>query len=131
VILSGHSLIPAYWITCDGQLLPTDVHTELYELIGTAFGGNGQSTFAIPDLRGRTPIGTSERRMMGRMEGSETVTLTVSQIPSHTHTMIAANRVSTSSSPCTDCVPAHTQYPVYTWLPTVDSFFHLGSGEII
>ena len=81
---------PAGWMFCDGQLLPISQNETLFQLIGTTYGGDGQSTFALPDLRGRLPLhqgtgpGTSTRQL-AESGGSETVTLTVQQIPSHTH----------------------------------------------
>src|ERR1700742_3869982 len=80
---------PAGWMFCDGQLLPISENETLFNLIGTTYGGDGQSTFALPNLQGRFPIhqgtgggGTSQ---LAEMAGTETVTLSVQQIPSHAH----------------------------------------------
>lgn len=81
---------PRGWAFCDGQLLAVSQNDALFSLLGTVYGGDGQTTFGLPDLRGRIPIhagqgpGLSERRL-GAKVGEENVTLTVNQIPSHSH----------------------------------------------
>ncbi|WP_109677333.1 phage tail protein [Dyadobacter jejuensis] len=82
---------PAGWAFCDGQLLQIDQYTALYAILGTQYGGDGETTFALPDLRGRVPMheGTGPGLTMHRLGekgGSETVTLTTHQLPNHTHT---------------------------------------------
>jgi microcystin-dependent protein len=86
----GFNFAPVGWQFCDGQLLPITENAALFNLIGTTFGGDGESTFALPDLRGRVPIGVGQGAglssyVLGELTGVETVTLTVGQIPSHTH----------------------------------------------
>jgi microcystin-dependent protein len=81
---------PAGWAFCDGQLLSINENTALFSLIGTTYGGDGQSTFAVPDLRGRAPVhigqGSDTRNIqLGEMGGAETVTLTAAQLPAHSH----------------------------------------------
>ena len=81
---------PRGWAFCDGQLLPINQHSALFSLLGTTYGGDGRTTFALPDLRGRAPIhvGTGQGlspRTMGQRGGLEQVTLTESQIPAHNH----------------------------------------------
>lgn len=81
---------PAGWMFCDGSLLPISDYDTLFNLIGTTYGGDGQSTFALPDLRGRVPVhmGTGaglSTRVIGEMGGVEMVTLTTQQIPIHSH----------------------------------------------
>lgn len=81
---------PRGWAFCDGQLLPIAQYSALFALLGTTYGGDGRTTFALPDLRGRAPIhagtgpGLSERRL-GSKAGQETTTLTVAQMPNHNH----------------------------------------------
>lgn len=90
IIGFGSNFAPRAWATCSGQLLPIAQNTALFSLLGTIYGGDGRTTFALPDLRGRAPIsagtgpGLSTYRE-GQRGGVETVTLTVSQIPSHNH----------------------------------------------
>jgi len=94
---------PAGWMFCDGQLLPISENTVLFQLIGTTYGGDGQSTFALPDLRGRVPLhqgqgpGTSNR-ILAENGGTETVTLTTQQIPIHTHPATCSSGGGTPSS---------------------------------
>jgi microcystin-dependent protein len=87
---------PAGWMFCDGSLLPISENETLFNLIGTTYGGDGQSTFALPDLRGRVPIhmGTGaglSTYQIGENGGVESVTLTVNQTPSHTHVPMGSN----------------------------------------
>ena len=76
---------PAGWMFCEGQLLPISEYETLFNLIGTTYGGDGQSTFALPDLRGRLPIHFGNGFTLAENGGVETVTLTVAQIPAHSH----------------------------------------------
>src|SRR5512147_1627273 len=80
---------PAGWMFCEGQLLPISEYETLFNLIGTTYGGDGQETFGLPDLRGRIPIHQGNGFTLAETGGVETVTLTVSQIPSHTHPLLA------------------------------------------
>lgn len=77
---------PSGWAFCDGSLLPISENETLFALIGTTYGGDGQTTFALPDLRGRAPVHAGSSHVPGQMEGSESVTLIASQMPAHTHT---------------------------------------------
>lgn len=79
---------PKGWALCDGQLLSISQNQALFSLLGTRFGGNGIQTFALPDLRGRTPRGASGGNP-GAMRGQETVTLTTAQLPAHSHAINA------------------------------------------
>jgi microcystin-dependent protein len=85
---------PTGWAQCDGQLLPISQNTALFSLLGTFYGGDGKSTFALPDLQGSTPIGQGQGsglsdRFLGEMSGSQNVTLLQSEIPFHTHSVQA------------------------------------------
>lgn len=88
---------PAGWMFCEGQLLPISENETLFNLIGTTYGGDGQSTFALPDLRGRIPLHFGNGFTLAETGGVETVTLTVAQIPAHSHpalgTTLPANDV--------------------------------------
>lgn len=97
---------PAGWAFCDGQLLPVSQNTALFSLLGTTYGGNGMTTFALPDLRGRAPMhpGTGQGltpRTLGETGGTERVTLDASQLPAHGHTLAlpAVNGPATSPEP--------------------------------
>jgi len=78
---------PAGWMFCDGRLLPISENETLFNLIGTTYGGDGQSTFALPDLRGRMPVHQGNSFVLGQAAGVESVTLTVNQIPIHAHSV--------------------------------------------
>ena len=85
---------PRNWAFCAGQLLSISQNTALFSILGTTYGGNGQTTFALPDLRGRAPIGAGQgpgltNISLGEVSGTETVTLLTTQMPAHTHTATA------------------------------------------
>jgi microcystin-dependent protein len=90
---------PAGWMFCEGQLLPISENETLFQLIGTTYGGDGQSTFALPDLRGRIPIHQGNGFILAETGGAEEITLTVSQIPTHTHPFLASGVNGTLVSP--------------------------------
>ena len=99
-----YNFAPLGWSTCDGQLLPINQNTALFSLLGTMYGGNGQTTFALPDLRGRCVIGPGQGpglslRDLGETGGSATVTLQVSEIPSHGHSLSATSIAADSQVP--------------------------------
>jgi microcystin-dependent protein len=81
---------PAGWQFCEGQLLPISEYETLFNLIGTTYGGDGQSTFAVPDLRGRIPIHQGNGFTLAETGGAEEITLTVQQISSHTHAFLGS-----------------------------------------
>ena len=93
---------PSGWAFCDGQLMPISEAEELFNLIGTMYGGDAQETFALPDLRGRVPIHFSDQHPQGETAGSDEVTLTVQQIPVHKHP------VNTSKKPGSQFIPFDT-----------------------
>jgi microcystin-dependent protein len=90
---------PAGWMFCEGQLLPISENETLFNLIGTTYGGDGQSTFALPDLRGRIPLHFGNGFTLAETGGAETVTLTVQQIPAHAHAVLATNNPGNALSP--------------------------------
>lgn len=83
----GFNFAPRGWALCAGSVLPISQNTALYSLIGTTYGGDGQVSFALPDLRSRTPVDFGPQTAMGEMSGVESVTLIVSDMPAHTHMM--------------------------------------------
>ena len=109
---------PAGWMFCEGQLLPISENETLFQLIGTTYGGDGESTFALPDLRGRIPIhqgtlssGTSF--ILAETGGAEAVTLTVNQIPAHSHPLMASTNVANQSAPNNNVVAQSTAADLY------------------
>jgi microcystin-dependent protein len=90
---------PAGWMFCEGQLLPIVENETLFQLIGTTYGGDGESTFALPDLRGRIPIHQGNGFILAETGGAEEITLTVNQIPAHTHPLLASTNTAGGNSP--------------------------------
>jgi microcystin-dependent protein len=104
---------PAGWMFCEGQLLPISEYETLFNLIGTTYGGDGQSTFALPDLRGRLPIHFGNGFTLAETGGAEEITLTVSQIPAHSHAALATNDNGQQSSPGTLVLGRTTGNDIY------------------
>lgn len=107
----GFNFAPRGWALCQGQLLPISPNTALFSLLGTMYGGNGQTNFGLPDLRGRTPLGFGQGpglspRDQGETAGTETVTLTAQQVAPHTHPAMGATDA-TAKSPA-GTVPGYT-----------------------
>ncbi len=95
---------PTGWAFCNGQILPISQNSAVFSLIGTFYGGNGTSNFALPDLQGRVPIGFGQgpgltTRTIGESGGAASVTLTGVQIPAHTHAIAASSQAATTHSP--------------------------------
>jgi microcystin-dependent protein len=99
VRIVGFNFAPRGWAFCDGQILPINQNQSLYSLLGTTYGGDGRTSFALPDLRGRTPMHRSDGHALGQKSGAETVTLTAAEIPAHTHAAKANSAVGTSAFP--------------------------------
>lgn len=107
---------PRGWAFCDGQLLPLSQNTALFSLVGTTYGGDGRSTFALPDLRGRAPMHPGQGqglspRDLGETGGIETVTLSESEIPAHSHAMRAQSSLANTRAPTGSAIarPARAQ----------------------
>lgn len=97
--LFGGNFAPAGWAFCDGQLVSIVDNETLFQLIGTTYGGDGQNTYALPDLRGRLPLHFGPSNPFSAATGTETVTLTVAQLPAHTHELRAGAGGTKSASP--------------------------------
>jgi microcystin-dependent protein len=100
----GFNFAPRGWAFCNGQILPLSQNTALFSLLGTTYGGNGQSNFALPDLQGRVPMFFGQGpglslRDLGETGGEDTVTLTTQEIPSHQHSMMTATTPATANAP--------------------------------
>lgn len=109
----GGNFAPAGWAFCDGQLVPISENDILFNLIGTTFGGDGQSTFGLPDLRSRVPLHMGNGFTIGEAAGVEQVTLTIQQIPVHNHAFIGSSAAGTSPSP-TNNIFGQAQVDIYT-----------------
>jgi microcystin-dependent protein len=90
---------PAGWMFCEGQLLPISENETLFQLIGTTYGGDGQSTFALPDLRGRLPLHQGNGFILAETGGAEEITLTTQQVPAHSHALLASAGPGNLNSP--------------------------------
>ncbi len=105
---------PAGWMFCEGQLLPISENETLFQLIGTTYGGDGESTFALPDLRGRLPIHQGNGFILAETGGAEEVTLTVNQIATHSHPLLASSAAANSPNPADNVLAeAITSTPYY------------------
>jgi microcystin-dependent protein len=105
----GGNFAPAGWNFCDGSLLAISNFDTLFNLIGTTYGGDGQSTFAVPDLRGRAPVHQGNGFVMAQTGGAETVTLTVQQYPLHNHNMLGSQNVANSPNASANVVARSPQ----------------------
>ncbi|MFZ2755064.1 MAG: tail fiber protein [Lysobacteraceae bacterium] len=106
----GFGFTPIGWQACDGSLLPISEYSPLFTLIGTTYGGDGQTTFGVPDLRGRLPIHQGQGPglsyyTIGQVAGTETVTVLPTQMPAHTHTAFATTNAATSLTPGNTLLP--------------------------
>jgi microcystin-dependent protein len=94
----GGNFAPAGWAFCSGQPLPISENDVLFQLIGTTYGGDGQETFALPDLRGRLPLHQGNGFILAETGGAEEITLTVQQIPAHNHPLLASLNIASASA---------------------------------
>jgi microcystin-dependent protein len=104
---------PAGWMFCEGQLLPISENETLFNLIGTTYGGDGQSTFALPDLRGRIPVHMGNGFILAETGGAEEVTLTVQQIAAHTHPMLGSTSLANDPNLTNNVVSEATLFSAY------------------
>ena len=130
---------PVGWALCEGQLLPISQNTALFSLLGTSYGGDGRTTFALPDLRGRVPVGQGEGPGLsfydiGEMEGEEAVTLLATQNPPHSHPFPAVAAQATTNAP-NGALPAEGHgsgrgaFPVNTYA-ALQTPVPLASGQV-
>jgi microcystin-dependent protein len=104
VMIFASNFAPRGWAFCEGQLLAISQNTALFSILGTTYGGDGRTTFGLPDLRGRAAIGPGrgpglENYRLGQLGGVETVTLTISQMPSHNHQVNAVSTTGSTAAP--------------------------------
>lgn len=112
----GFNFAPKNWATCDGQILSIQQYTALFSLLGTYYGGNGTSNFALPDLRSRVPVSQGQlsggsQYSLGEQDGVETVTLNIGQTPAHSHTFFGTSSNANSVSPTSGGALAATWHP--------------------
>ncbi len=121
IIMFAGNFAPRSWAYCQGQILSIAQNTALFSLLGTTYGGNGQTTFGLPDLRGRVPVGTGQgpglsNIDLGEMAGSPTHTLISNEMPSHSHTATTTAKVSSLN--------ANTEEPAGNVLATQANNFY-------
>lgn len=116
--LMSFGFAPKGWAQCNGQLLPINQNQALFALLGTTYGGNGQTTFALPDLRTRVPIHSGAVHTLGESGGERSHTLTLQETPSHLHTLMATT------------TPAETNVPTDGYLATVNNAYTAGSANL-
>ena len=95
----GFNFAPRGWAMTDGQILPINQNQSLYSLLGTTYGGDGRTSFALPDLRSRTPVHFPDTLGLGQRMGLETVTLSLSELPDHTHYVRASESLANQRNP--------------------------------
>jgi microcystin-dependent protein len=104
---------PKGWALCNGQLLPINQNQGLFSLLGTTFGGDGRVNFGLPDLRGRTPIHVGNGHTLGERGGEQAHTLSISEIPTHTHVLIGTNNSSVNAPANTTVMGKSAPQPTY------------------
>lgn len=124
----GFNFAPRGWALCDGQIMPIDQNQSLFSLLGTIYGGNGRTDFALPDLRGRVPIHEDNSFPLGSHGGEERHALTVAEMPRHRHSVRARSADSNSEEPA-DNLPCQTEDTVY-FSGSSPSLVSMGPGTI-
>lgn len=104
ILAVGFNFVPRGWLACNGQLVSISQYDVLFSLIGTTYGGDGSTTFGLPDLRGRTPVNSGQgphtsTYVMGQLTGAESVTLLANQVGSHAHPLLASAKPGTTNTP--------------------------------
>jgi len=127
--IMSFNFAPKNWAMCNGQFLPINQNQALFSLLGTMYGGNGQTTFALPNLRGRTPIHFGNGHIIGEQAGEYAHTLTISELPQHTHTLkVKTDAVNTN-------IPASANYlgntaPNLVYSGQSQNFTAMNSGSL-
>ena len=111
--LISFNFAPIGWAFCNGQFLPINQNQALFSLMGTMYGGNGQTTFALPDLRGRVPMHVGNGHTQGEAGGSSTTTISLSQLPAHTHTLMGSPSTSANTPSATTVLGKSAPQAVY------------------
>ena len=128
--LMSFGFAPRGWATCDGQLLPINQNQALFSLLGTTFGGGGRVNFALPDLRGRTPIHVGSGHTLGERGGEQAHTLSIAEIPTHTHVANATSSNATSAAPSNSLGYARSATLMYGSPTSLVSMSPLAIGNV-
>jgi len=126
----GGNFAPAGWMFCEGQLLPISEYETLFQLIGTTYGGDGESTFALPDLRGRIPIHQGNSFILAETGGAEEITLTTQQIPAHTHPLLASTNFGNTAQPNNLVLGASSTFDLYVDSPATSAMAAQDIGPV-
>ena len=139
ISIMGFNFAPRGFAQCDGQILPINQNQSLYSLLGTTYGGDGRTTFALPDLRGRVPIhvgdsstaGSTDHRL-GQKSGEEAHALTVNEIPSHDHSLQASGDQATTGDPASNALASRAVFtaPFYGTPPDAANTSVMRNGTI-
>lgn len=121
---------PAGWMFCEGQLLPISENETLFQLIGTTYGGDGESTFGLPDLRGRLPLHQGNGFVMASTGGAEEVTLTVNQIPTHSHALLGTGSLANDGNPGNNLLAQATTFDPYQSNPAATAMAPQAIGPV-
>lgn len=113
--LIGFNFAPRGWAFCDGQILPINQNQSLYSLLGTTYGGDGRTSFGLPDLRGRTGIHKGNSVSLGQKAGTESETLSIAEMPSHSGKLMASADQATSSSADNNVLASKTRRGITTY----------------
>ena len=133
VRMTAFGYAPNGWTLCNGQFMPINQNQALFSLLGTMYGGNGQTTFALPDLRSRAPLHVGSGFIQGQAGGQEAHTLTISEMPTHNHTLTASNLDTGLASGPNQNIPAlSTQNPyesTFNAVMTPGSITNVGGSQ--
>ena len=110
----GFNFAPRGWAFCDGQILPINQNQSLYSLLGTMYGGDGRTSFALPDIRGRVPIHVGNGHTEGQKTGEETHTLAANEMPSHQHDVHGTSNAVNEATPSSTHLPGNNNSKPYT-----------------
>lgn len=111
--LMSFNFAPKGWAMCNGQLLPINQNQGLFSLLGTTFGGDGRVNFALPDLRGRVPIHVGEKHTLGERGGEQAHTLSIAELPTHTHVLSATPNQASTFTPANNVLYAKAPQVLY------------------
>ena len=128
--MMGFDFAPRGWAFVDGQILPINQNQSLYSLLGNTYGGDGRTTFALPDLRGRTPLHVGDGHLLGQRSGAETMTLSAAEIPSHSHGVKASSTTGNTPSPANAVLGAETGTEFAYGAPAAASMTPLRTGTV-
>lgn len=132
VRIVGFNFAPRGWAFCDGQILPINQNQSLYSLLGTIYGGDGRTSFALPDLRGRTPMHVGNGHAQGQKSGEETHTLAANEMPQHAHSLRASNNAVSTNDPAGNIIGSNSGAPYRdssTGVMGADQLARVGGGQ--